>query len=385
MNLLQYLSSLTFGQSNIFFQFMAIAIMAFVVSSFLVPMLIYIAKRVGALDKPNQRKVHSEPKPLLGGIAIFGGYTAIFALMFYHMRRIGMPVEQEAQLLGMYISSAFLLIVGLVDDLKGMTATTKLICQIAAATLVIFLGVRIRFWINTDWLQSLLTLGWFIIITNAFNLLDNMDGLSGGVAAITTFLYFLLCMYMSEWMFAYLLLGLTFAIVGFLRYNFYPSRIFMGDTGSLFIGFNIACFSAMITYLGYGPAQHLPIVTPMIILAVPLYDTASVVWIRIREGRSIFTADKNHFSHRLVALGMTQRQAVFVILLLTFAVGLMAVLLPKLSGAQGILVLIHTAIIFLVIALLERSGAIKMRELGESDDGESKRPAKPDVDPTSPK
>ena len=149
----------------------------------------------------------------------------------------------------------------------------------------------------------------------------------------------------------------------------------MGDTGSLFIGFNLAAFSAMTTYLGHGPAQHLPTVTPLIIFSVPLYDTATVVWIRIREGRSIFQADKNHFSHRLVALGMSHRQAVVVILLLTFAVGLMAVLLPKLTGAQGMLVLLHTAIIFLVIALLERSGAMKMRELGDNDPSSRKPPA----------
>lgn len=328
------------------------------------PILIRLANRFGVVDNPNQRKVHTEPKPLMGGLAIFAGYSACF----FVSRAYFIPEDYALNhiLLGLYLCSTFLLAVGFVDDLRGLAATTKLICQIIPAAVMIYLGVRIRFWIQTDWLQCLLTLGWFIIITNAFNLLDNMDGLSGGVGCLTAFLYFLLSIYVREGEFAYLLLGLAFSIAGFLKYNFYPSKIFMGDTGSLFVGFNLATISAMTTYLGHGPAQHMPVVTPLVIFSVPLYDTATVVWIRIKEGRSIFKADKNHFSHRLVALGMTHRMSVGVILLLTFAIGLMAVLLPKLTGAQGLLVLFHTAIIFLVIAMLERSGAIKMRELGDN-------------------
>lgn len=339
----------------------------------LVPLLIKAAHRYGALDKPNQRKVHTEPKPLLGGLAIFAGYSICFAVVMTCF----IPADYASRhvFLALYFSSLFLLIVGLIDDLRGLSATTKLVCQICAAAFLIYMGVRIRFWLETDWMQCLLTLGWFIVITNAYNLLDNMDGLSGGVGSLTAFLYFLLCVFVGEKEFAFLLLALTFSIVGFLKYNFYPSRIFMGDTGSLFIGFNLAAFSAMVTYLGYGPAAHVPTVTPLVIFSVPLYDTASVIWIRVKEGRSIFKADKNHFSHRLVALGMTHRQAVFVILLLTFAVGLMAVLLPKLTGAQGVLVLLHTAIIFLVIALLERSGANKMRELEEKETNDPSKPA----------
>lgn len=347
-----------------FFQYLSIAIIGFVVSSVCIPLLIRFAHRFGALDQPAARKVHVEPKPLLGGIAIFVGYSVCFAVIFAWF----IPPESPLRRIftALYLTSAFLLVVGLIDDLRHLAATTKLICQIIAASVLIYLGVRIRFWLETDWLQYLLTLGWFVVITNAFNLLDNMDGLSGGVGSLTAFLYFLLCVYIGERTYAYLLLALTFSILGFLKYNLYPSKIFMGDTGSLFIGFNLAAFSAMVTYMGYGPAQHMPTVTPLIIFSVPLYDTASVIWIRMKEGRSIFKADKNHFSHRLVALGMTHRQAVFVILLLTFAVGLMAVLLPKLTGAQGVVVLVHTATIFLVIALLERSGSIKMRELEEN-------------------
>lgn len=351
---------------NAFYQYLGIAVLSFTVASLLIPLVIRAAKSLGVMDKPNQRKVHTEPKPLMGGMAIYVAYAVAFYISYVHFIPADYPLRNV--LLGLFWSSTFLLLVGLIDDIIGLSATNKLICQIAAATVMIYLGVRIRFWLEADWLQGLLTLGWFIIITNAFNLLDNMDGLSGGVSCLTAFLYFLLAIYIGEGEFAYLLLGLAFAILGFLKYNFYPSKIFMGDAGSLFIGFNLAAFAAMTTYIGYGPAQHLPVVTPIIIFSVPLYDTASVVWIRLKEGRSIFKADKNHFSHRLVALGMTHRQAVTVILLLTFAVGLMAVLLPKLTGAQGMLVLLHTAIMFLVIAMLERSGAVRMREKGENGD-----------------
>ncbi len=349
-----------------FFRYLSISLLAFLVSSALIPILIRLANRLDVTDKPAQRKVHTEPKPLLGGLAIFISYGVCMLFVLKYFISAEYPLRHIFWAL--YGSSCFLLVVGVLDDIRNLSATTKLVCQIIAAAVMIYMGVRVRFWLETDWLQGLLTLSWFIVITNAFNLLDNMDGLSGGVASLTAFLYFLLCLYMGEQEFAYLLLALTFSIVGFLKYNFYPSKIFMGDAGSLFIGFNLATFSSIITYIGHGPAQHLPVVTPLIIFSVPLYDTASVVWLRLKEGRSIFRADKNHFSHRLVALGMTHRQAVTVILLLTFAVGLMAVLLPKLTGAQGVLVLLHTAILFVVIAMLERSGAIRMRELGENGD-----------------
>lgn len=356
--------------SNFFFQYIGIALLAFIVSSTLVPVMIRLARRYGVMDKPAARKVHSEPKPLLGGLAIFFGYSVCFAVVLVYFIPPDDPLHRIFQ--GLYVTSTFLLFVGLVDDIRGLSATTKLICQIAAAAVLIYLGVRIRLWLETDWLQGLVTLAWFVIITNAFNLLDNMDGLAGGVASLTAFLYFLLSVFMHEKYMAYLLLALAFSVLGFLKYNFYPSRIFMGDTGSLFIGFNLAAFSAMTTYLGHGPAHHLPTVTPLIIFSVPLYDTATVIWIRIREGRSIFQADKNHFSHRLVGLGMSHRQAVCVILLLTFDVGLMAVLLPKLTGAQGLLILLHTVVMFLVIALLERSGASKLRDL-EANGGAASR------------
>lgn len=344
-----------------FFQLIGIFLLGFAVSSVLVPILIRLAPRIGAVDKPSWRKIHVEPKPLLGGIAIFAGYSVCFFVILRYLITPDDPMHRI--FIGLYFTSMFLLLVGVIDDLRGVAASTKLVCQIVASLVLIYLGVRIRFWLETDWLQGLLTLAWFVVITNSFNLLDNMDGLSGGVASLISFLYFLLALYVGEGDFALILLGLSASILGFLKYNFYPSKIFMGDAGSLFIGFNLAAFSALVTYLGHGPAQRLPVVTPLIIFSVPLYDTASVIFIRLTTGLSIFRADKSHFSHRLVALGMTQRQAVFVILLLTLAVGLMAVLLPKLTGAQGILVLIHTAIIFLVIALLERSGGIKMRSL----------------------
>lgn len=336
------------------------------VSMLSVPLIIRLAHRVGALDQPAKRKVHSTPKPLLGGLAIFLGYSVCFAVAF-HVR----PVEDELlmrQLVGLYSASVFLLIVGIIDDINGMGAYTKLICQIAAALWIMYFDIRVRFFIDFEFLQALITIAWVVVITNSFNLLDNMDGLSGGVAGVISMLYFLLTMNLGERELSYVSLGLCGAIIGFLRYNFHPSRLFMGDAGSLFIGFQLAGISSMATYLGHGPAEILPVLTPLIVFSVPLYDTLSVMWIRTREGRSIFEADKKHFSHRLVALGMTHRQAVAEILLLTLAVGLMAILLPKLTATQGLLVLFHTVIVFLVIALLERSGALKMKELERNGD-----------------
>jgi len=212
--------------------------------------------------------------------------------------------------------------------------------------------IKVTLFIQNPVVCGLITVLWIVGITNAFNLLDNMDGLSAGVAMIVSVILLIVAVQTAQYFLAALLLVLLGSIVGFLIYNFPPASIFMGDTGSLFIGYMLAASAVLLTFYkeGYG---LFPIVVPLIVFCVPLFDTAGVILIRLRAGRSIFEADKNHFSHRLVRLGMTPRKAVLVIYLLTFATGLMATLLYHTTNLGAAIILVQVVTVIVIIALLE--------------------------------
>jgi UDP-GlcNAc:undecaprenyl-phosphate GlcNAc-1-phosphate transferase len=200
---------------------------------------------------------------------------------------------------------------------------------------------------------------WIVGITNAFNLLDNMDGLSAGVAAICAAAFYFVALDQGSPLVALLSAATAGAAVGFLLHNLHPARIFLGDTGSLLLGFMVAAISVQGVYLGASRLTHLPIITPILILGVPLFDTFSVMAIRIAEGRSIFAADKRHFSHRLVDLGMSHRQAVVLVWLVTIATAMPATLLSGLFLHEALTLLAQEAILFLIIVLLMRAGAVR--------------------------
>jgi UDP-GlcNAc:undecaprenyl-phosphate GlcNAc-1-phosphate transferase len=351
--------------------------------------MIRIAPRIGLVDEPGHRKIHSTPTPLGGGVAI------TFAILLPMLACIGyvramdppgsgssppIPSERDTPLpelarhwsgirvqsplaLGIIGAMLSLHVAGLLDDRRAMGPYSKLLMQLAAAAFVVIVFDQ-RALTALDklglgrWPSTLLTVLWITAITNAFNFLDNMDGLSAGVAAVCTTAFLVTTLAIEQWFVAATLAILLGSVLGFLCWNFPPARIFMGDSGSLVIGFVLGVLTVRTTFLLPGQdfaAGWYVVLAPLIVLAVPLYDLIVVSISRIASGKSPFVGDTNHFSHRLVARGMSRRTAVLCIYLVTAATAIAAVLLPHVQSTLGaILIFAQTILILCVVALLEQ-------------------------------
>lgn len=343
---------------------------SFLLSLILVPVVKKISFTFGILDHPGERKVHSAPKPLMGGLAI---YLALMAVIWGNIgglflfkdhalvlkifpslvEQIPKVVETLPSLGVVLAGGTLVMLIGMIDDIRGVDFSFKLkfIGQILASLILVLGGISIEFMSN-PYINIPLTMLWVVGITNSFNLLDNMDGLSSGVAIIASIIFFIVAVTQGQFFTALILLALAGSILGFFWYNFPSSSIFMGDTGSLFIGFMLGSLTVTSSYVVSESSSLLPVIMPVIILSVPIFDTLSVIYIRWREGRPIYRGDKNHFSHRLVDLGMTKKQAVLFIYLVTFCVGLAATLLPSLDRVESLIVFAQAVIIFILIVIL---------------------------------
>jgi len=309
-------------------------LLAFGITFFITPLVKKIAFRLKALDLPNERKVHTTPIPRLGGVGIYLGFwiavgTAVFAASFW-----GIFIDLT-MLLGVFLASTILLVVGIVDDIRSLAPTTKLIWQIVAALIVIYFGVEINFITNPFngiWLLGVfavpLTLLWLVGITNAINLIDGLDGLATGVTAISALTLFLVALLTQQFGAAILMLALMGAALGFLRYNFFPASIFLGDSGSMFLGFILAAASIMGVF---KTTLVLALVVPILILGVPIFDTLFAIGRRLKARRHPFEADNRHIHHLLLSFGLSKREAVMAIYIACFVLSFTAlvVTLPK--------------------------------------------------------
>ncbi len=352
--------------------------------SFLVALIsIYFLRRYagrwGLVDHPGDRKVHVQPTPLGGGLGIWLAIVLPFAVGQLILLLAGSS-ESWRQLLpswvqghlpgvrqqvgGLWIllgGGTVLMIVGLLDDLKGLDWKARLGVQFLVATVcVIWQGWRLTAFIDFQAVTWVLSIIWIVALINSFNMLDNMDGASSGVAAIAAAMLatFLLLPVQGESAEPQLFVGgfllvVTGALLGFLWHNRPPARIFMGDAGSYFVGFCLAVATLLATYTGYQSDRRHAILAPLCVMAVPLYDMVTVLWIRIREGRSPFQADKSHFSHRLVELGFSKTQAVLTIYLTTATCGLGALLLRQVDAIGAAVILLMIVCVLCLIALLE--------------------------------
>jgi UDP-GlcNAc:undecaprenyl-phosphate GlcNAc-1-phosphate transferase len=252
------------------------------------------------------------------------------------------------------------MVMGLIDDRKALGWRPRLGIQVALALILAVSGVRVTLFgpFSHPLVGGAVTVLWVVGLTNAFNFLDNMDGLAAGVGLIASLL-FVGAQVAAQGLFVpAVLLGLVGALAGFLVYNRFPARLFMGDAGSNFIGFLLGAMTVAGTYYHYD-SQSSPfgVLAPLLVMAVPLYDATTVILIRLREGRSPFVGDRRHFSHRLVALGLTPRRAVRTIDLVTLAGGLGALLLHRLDAAGAVVVAAQTLCLLGVVAILEMSAA----------------------------
>ena len=331
------------------------------------------APRLGWIDEPSEAKIHAQPTPYGGGVAIFGGiwlvlWGAVGAVYAHEAGLIELPevlaphvqgiLERVWSLLWVFLGAAALAVVGLIDDKKSLSPWLRLAVQFGVAAWLVFAdGQTISLFIENRWVCAAITVLWIVVITNTFNLLDNMDGLSAGVAWIVAGLFMVVALQTGQLFVAALCIVMMGALAGFLAFNFPPASIFMGDCGSTMIGYMLAVVSINATFYLQGRPDF-PIVVPLLILSVPLFDTGSVVLIRLEQGRSPFSGDHNHFSHRLVALGMSRRQAVLTIYMIAAAIGLGATIIYHATMAGALIVLVQAAVVFAVIAMLERAGRL---------------------------
>ena len=331
-----------------------------------------LAARAGFLAHPAGDRHHRTAVPLGGGIAIFATLSiailaAIAAIKFLAAPGHLGPLAESAgvdpadflakidQLAIVLISIIVLFALGLADDVKHLGPFFKLIIQFAVALIAAFFGdIRVELFIESRIITSVLSAFWIVLIINAFNFLDNMDGLSTGIAVIATCILFTAATLSGQVFVGGLALVFTGTLLGFLVFNFPPAKIFAGDAGSLVIGFIVALLTLRTTYYHQdlsGPRY--PVFLPLLVMAVPLYDFISVTLLRIKQGKSPFIGDTQHFSHRLKRRGLTDTQTVLTLYLATLCTGLGATFLYQVNLTGAILIFFQTVMILAIIAVLE--------------------------------
>lgn len=336
----------------------AIAFMlAFITTFVITPYTIKLAKKIGAVDTPkDERRVNTITMPRLGGLAIIAGFivSIIYLLIILNIEKSINLLEDNLyiKLIGFFIGGLIIGIVCFIDDLKDLPPMVKLIAQIVAAIVVVTFGLRINN-INIPFFDKvglpnvfsiILTIGWIVGVTNAINLIDGLDGLSSGIALISCISMLIIFALNGSPIIAILLItALAGALSGFLPFNFNPAKTFMGDAGSNFLGYCLACISI------FGVAKTytlIVVVAPLIVLGLPVIDTIVAIFRRIIKGKSIkaiMKADKGHLHHKLLKMGFSQKEAVLVMYAITAALGLFTIVLLE-SG-------IWKAISFLILVI----------------------------------
>ncbi len=328
------------------------------------PLAKRLAVRVGAVDQPSARKLHTSPMPLLGGVAMYGAFLAalfLFADQFY------IP-----QLVGIVVGATWVSFLGIWDDRVGLHAYLKLLGQIFGALILIATGVTVEV-VASPVVNIAVTLLWVVGITNAMNLLDNMDGLTGGISAVAAAFFLLIAAINGQYLVGSLSAALLGASVGFLFYNFNPASIFMGDTGALFLGFVLAALGIKLRFTGHPVLETWFI--PILVLGLPIFDTTLVFISRLRRGLNPLThPGKDHLSHRLCARGLTQREAVLSLYLVAGALGVLTLYSMQVGLVERYVVL-GVVLIAAVVALWKLDWApISLPKTGRQDDHHAERP-----------
>lgn len=306
-------------------------VLALALALVLTPLVKKFAIRIGAVDVPNARKVHTRIMPRLGGLGIYLAFTIAFVAVLPFLP-FDLPARDANFMKAFFTAGSIIVLIGVLDDRFELSARVKLLGQIIAACTVVFgYGIKVDF-VNIpfqdsyssleNWIAIPLTIFWIVGVTNAINLIDGLDGLAAGVSAIAIGSIFTMSLIMGNYPVALLCLLLLGAIIGFLYFNFHPAKIFMGDTGSLFLGFSLA----MLSLLGFKQIAVVSFITPLIIIGVPLSDTFFAIIRRWVHKKPIFAPDKGHLHHCLRELGLSHRQTVLLIYGIAAFFGVLAII-----------------------------------------------------------
>ena len=329
--------------------FVMLALLVGLVVSFLMtPIVKTFAYKVGAIDVPkDNRRMHKTPIPRLGGLAIFIGFM-VSILLF---------AEIDAEMKSILLGAVIIVVLGVVDDIMALPAMLKFVVQIGAALIPALNGVQILAFSNPNIFSSNLywvlgglsvpfTVLWIVALTNAVNLIDGLDGLANGVSAISATTMLVIALMASEMQVAIVMAALVGASIGFMPYNLNPAKMFMGDTGATFLGYILATMSIQGLFKYYAVISF---VVPFMILGLPIFDTAFAFIRRIAHGQSPMHADRSHIHHRLIDMGLSQKQAVATLYVISAILGLSAVVLTT-SGEQKAMMLFLTLCIVGVVA-----------------------------------
>ena len=302
------------------------------------PLVKALSVKVGAVDVPKDgRRMHDHPIPRMGGLAIFLGFLAAVLLF--------VPLDTEKR--GMLLGAVVIVVLGIFDDIYALPAKPKFLVQIAAALIAVLSGNLIDVLSNPNifspdpvwqlgWLGYPVTVIWIVAITNAVNLIDGLDGLACGVSTISSMTMLIIARLVSELDVAVMMAALVGACIGFLPYNFNPAKIFMGDTGSTFLGYIMATVSVNGMFKQY---TFISFVVPFLMLGLPIFDVCFAVVRRVSHGQSPMQPDRGHVHHRLIDMGFSQKQAVGVLYVISAILGLSAVVLTAGGAARAMLFL----------------------------------------------
>jgi UDP-GlcNAc:undecaprenyl-phosphate GlcNAc-1-phosphate transferase len=315
--------------SGVWWEYLAVFVTTAILSIVLTPMALRYAIRANVLDQPGQHKSHKVAVPYLGGLAI----VVTFVIAVILMSVLRPPHTGRGELLGVLTIAVLLAAVGLIDDLRQVSPLWRLIAEVSAASIVWSLGNGTAV-TTVETVDLILTVLWFVGITNAFNLLDNMDGLAAGLAAISSMTVFAVAGTNGQFLVAGLAVALAGCTVGFLRLNFHPARIYMGDSGSLFIGFLVAYLGIKLRFEG---GRLVSALVPIFACSAAVFDTSLVVISRIRAGRNPFQGGQDHVSHRLVKLGLSVPAAVCTIYLGAIGIGILSFAISRLEPVSAFL------------------------------------------------
>lgn len=327
------------------------------------PLVRRFAFKIGAIDIPkDNRRMHKKPTPRIGGLAIIFGFT-VATLCF---------AQPSRQLYGTLAGAAIIAVMGVIDDCKNLPAKLKFVIQIIAALVVVFAGdIKIDvftnpnflsdnpYWVLPEWLSVTLTVIWIVFITNAVNFIDGLDGLAAGVSAIMSISLVFISIRVGEYSIAILGIALMGSCFGFLPFNFNPAKIFMGDTGSTFLGFMLATLSIQGVFKSYAVISF---AVPLLILGLPLFDALFAMIRRILRGQSPMTADRGHLHHRLVDMGFSQKQTVFILYAISGVLGITAVLLAESGVLRALLLVICVLILLLIGSMLGKNSYVHQHQ-----------------------
>lgn len=349
---------------------LAVILFGYALSTLFVFPVRKLAIRFGVLDLPGTRKCHDTPVPRIGGLAIFAAFSIVVWGSLLGFRYIGMgwlygTFQQSIlalsqyplilkKLAALFLGASIITCVGLIDDIRGVNFSPllKLLAQVFCAVILLPVGISIDLLEFSPPLSMFFSVLWIVGISNSFNLLDNMNGLSSGIAIICSGVFLALVMMKGEFFIALLLSALIGSTLGFFQFNIRKGSIFMGDTGSLLLGYMLGAISLMARYVDPWDASIFPVLAPLIILGLPLFDTLSVIVIRLRERRPIYVGDQMHLSHRLVRMGMSKNQAVYFNFLMAFTISINALLMINSRVVHSVIAVFQVSALVAMVSIL---------------------------------